>query len=260
MKRIASLFVLLVLAIARPLPAHAQSHEEGETRARRLFAVGRYAEALDIYSRLYAETGHPTYMRNIGRCFQSLGEPDKAIGSFREYLRQVPELPPEQRAQVEGYIREMQELKHQRASQTPPPATAPVVTPAPAPSAAVATTPEPATPLGARRTGALVAAGGTVVGLAIGTVFGLRAIARRSDSDPHCPRDVCDARGYQLDREAHTAALISDVAVAAGLLSAGLATYLFLTSGDAARPSEITLQVRPPAGRHPGGVLLGATF
>ena len=45
---------------------------------------------------------HPTYMRNIARCFQNMGQPDKAMLSFREYLRQSTDLTPEPRAQVEG--------------------------------------------------------------------------------------------------------------------------------------------------------------
>ena len=37
---------------------------------------------------------HPTYLRNIARCHQNLGNPDKAISSFREYLRKARDLHP----------------------------------------------------------------------------------------------------------------------------------------------------------------------
>src|SRR5581483_8458218 len=87
-----------------------------EMKARGLFARGRYAEALEIYVTLYAETAHPTYIRNIGRCYQNLGEADKAISTFREYLRQAKALTPPQRGEIEGYIREMEELKQKRES------------------------------------------------------------------------------------------------------------------------------------------------
>ena len=85
-------------------------------QAREAFAAGRYQEALDIYVKLYAEKLHPNYLRNIGRCYQNLGDPDKAIGSFREYLRKARNLPPGSAQEIEGYIREMEELKRQRAA------------------------------------------------------------------------------------------------------------------------------------------------
>src|SRR5678810_760815 len=78
----------------------AQSKDEREVQARELFGFGKYAEALAIFGRLYAETAHPTYLRNIGRCYQNLGEPDKAINAFREYLRQVKNLSADQRTAV----------------------------------------------------------------------------------------------------------------------------------------------------------------
>ena len=61
-------------------------------KARTHFAAGEYKQALDIYARLYAETMHPTYLRNIARCHQNLGDADKAISSFREYLRKARDL------------------------------------------------------------------------------------------------------------------------------------------------------------------------
>src|SRR6185369_1898085 len=106
------LLALLVTLAARP--ALAQTSGDQEKQAREAFALGNYTGALEIYGRLYAETAHPTYLRNIGRCYQNLGEPEKAISSFREYLRQGKNVTADQRAQIEGYIREMEELKRQR--------------------------------------------------------------------------------------------------------------------------------------------------
>src|SRR5262245_58372502 len=110
--------VLLLNLVA--MPAYGQQAarpiEQREMTARQLFAVGKYSEALDIYGGLYAETAHPTYLRNIGRCYQNMGEPDRAISSFNEYLRQARDLPADQRAIIDGYIREMEDLKRQRAA------------------------------------------------------------------------------------------------------------------------------------------------
>ena len=91
-------------------------------QAREAYAAGRYQDALDIYVKLYAEKLHPNYLRNIGRCYQNLGEPDKAISSFREYLRKARNLAPGEREEIEGYIREMEELKRSRRRPASPPA------------------------------------------------------------------------------------------------------------------------------------------
>ena len=95
--------------------AAAASAEDQDLKARKLFAAGDYRQALELYVNLYAETLHPTYLRNIGRCQQNLGEADKAIGSFREYLRKAKDLSPAQRQEIEGYIAEMEELKRKQA-------------------------------------------------------------------------------------------------------------------------------------------------
>jgi tetratricopeptide (TPR) repeat protein len=112
-------FLLAVLsAQAAAAPARTDPRE---MKARELFAAQRYQDALDLYVKLYAEKLHPNYLRNIGRCYQNLGDPDKAIGSFREYMRKAKSLPAEERAEIEGYIKEMEDLKKQRETPPPPP-------------------------------------------------------------------------------------------------------------------------------------------
>jgi hypothetical protein len=82
-----------------------------EMSAREAFAAGRYQDALDLFVKLYAEKLHPNYLRNIARCYQNMGEPDRAIGSFREYLRKAHKVTAADRAEVDGYIAEMEQLK-----------------------------------------------------------------------------------------------------------------------------------------------------
>jgi tetratricopeptide (TPR) repeat protein len=118
--------LVLMLALASPAAALAAGDEGAELKARTHFAAGEYKEALEIYARLYAETMHPTYLRNIARCYQNLGIPDKAISSFREYLRKARDLSPDQRAEIDGYLAEMEQLKQ---SKTSGPATAPSAPP-----------------------------------------------------------------------------------------------------------------------------------
>ena len=68
-----------------------------EIKAREDFAAGRFQEALDIFARLYAESLHPNYLRNIGRCYQGLQNPDRAIATFHDYLRKAKGITPDER-------------------------------------------------------------------------------------------------------------------------------------------------------------------
>jgi len=129
--------------------AAATDAEDQDLRARKLFAGGDYRQALDIYVSLYAETLHPTYLRNIARCQQNLGEADKAIASFREYLRKAKDLSAAQRQEIDGYIAEMEDLKRRQAGggsgARAPSGAAPAVSVAAPPAAANLAAPAPAT-------------------------------------------------------------------------------------------------------------------
>jgi hypothetical protein len=147
--------LLAVALIAAALTATAQSADTREVEARKAYAAGRYKEAVDIYSNLYATTLHPTYLRNIGRCYQNLEEPQLAIKSYQEYLRKGSVTPAERR-EIDGFIAEMEALKKQQAAATPSPTpAAPAPAPpvptmpaaaAPAPRSAVVATPAPSAP------------------------------------------------------------------------------------------------------------------
>jgi hypothetical protein len=118
--------------------------DKRELQAREDFAAGRYQEAVDIFAKLYAEKLHPNYLRNIGRCYQNLGQPEKAISAFREYLRKAKTVSADERAEVDGYIKEMEDLeaRKQAPAATPPPSASPPASPlpsaAPMPAAAPA--------------------------------------------------------------------------------------------------------------------------
>jgi hypothetical protein len=149
---------LMIVALGPEVQA---ATDKRELQAREDFAAGRYQEAVEIFAKLYAEKLHPNYLRNIGRCYQNLGQPEKAISAFREYLRKAKTVNADERAEVEGYIKEMEDLEarqqaQERAPATPPPSASPPAPPlpsaalmpaaAPADGATLATTPAPAAP------------------------------------------------------------------------------------------------------------------
>jgi hypothetical protein len=108
------LLSIFALALALGAARADAGGDQRELKAREDFAAGRYQQALDAFAKLYAETLHPTYLRNIGRCYQNLGEPDRAITSFRDYLRKAKGISSDERKEVEGFISEMEELKRQK--------------------------------------------------------------------------------------------------------------------------------------------------
>jgi hypothetical protein len=112
----------------------ARADRATEMKAREAFASGRYDDALGLFAKLYAETLHPVYLRNIGRCHQKMREPQKAIDAFKDYLAKSPKsgkdkVSAEERTEIEGYIKEMEALRESsgahddviRSGQTTPP-------------------------------------------------------------------------------------------------------------------------------------------
>jgi tetratricopeptide (TPR) repeat protein len=110
-----------------------EKQDPREMQAREAFAAGNYKDALEFYTKLYAEKLHPTYLRNIGRCYQNLDDRDHAISSFREYLRKAKDLPVDERAEVEGYIKELEDAKQKAAAVEAEKAKPVPLTPAPPP-------------------------------------------------------------------------------------------------------------------------------
>jgi tetratricopeptide (TPR) repeat protein len=149
---LAALVLIGLLAQAAPgQAAGPKAKESRELRAREAFAIGHYQEAIDLYGKLYAEKLHPTYLRNIGRCYQKLKEPDKAIDTFRDYLSRAKNLPANEQKEIEGYIAEMEALKERQAAekaQAAKPPARPTEAAAPAALPPVAPTPklQPAQP------------------------------------------------------------------------------------------------------------------
>jgi hypothetical protein len=116
---------------------------------------------------------------------------------------------------------------------------------------------------GNRRTIGYVVGGAGVVLLAVGGYFGLRTLSKKSDSDAHCPGNVCDAQGVSSSDDAHRAANVANVGVGLGLVAAGVGTWLVLTStttSDAPPASAGKLRLMPTAGPRGGALSLTGAF
>jgi serine/threonine-protein kinase len=100
-----------------------------------------------------------------------------------------------------------------------------------------------------RAIGLVVGAVG-VVGLGVGTAFGLMAKSTYDNSNAHCVANQCDATGHDFRQSAFGKATVSDVTFGVG--AAGLigGAVLFLTapkrhSGEPSQPALLTPVVGP---------------
>ncbi len=107
-------FVLLLSLVLAVRPALA---DDPATRAARrhfdrgekLFALGKFDDALDEYQKAFDAKPIPDFLFNIGQCYRNLGDYDSAIFSYRKYLTAAPDAA--NRAQVEQLITELEARK-----------------------------------------------------------------------------------------------------------------------------------------------------
>ncbi|HEX6272859.1 MAG TPA: hypothetical protein VFZ53_07465, partial [Polyangiaceae bacterium] len=89
--------------------------------------------------------------------------------------------------------------------------------------------------------------GAGVVGLGIGTAFGLSAISQNSESnDAGCKQNECTTEAAQIRKDAQAAGNVSTVAFIAGgaLLAAGVVVYLTAPSSSE-KPGAARLVLGP---------------
>lgn len=123
--------IVLACAIASaPMLAHAQPKETPAAgakdgalerakrafkRGERLFAIGRFQEALAAYEEAYEAKPLPEFLFNIGQCHRNLGSYSEAVFSFQSYLNKKPDAP--NRAAVETLISELTAKREEQLEQ-----------------------------------------------------------------------------------------------------------------------------------------------
>jgi hypothetical protein len=131
--------------------------------------------------------------------------------------------------------------------------TVPRLTPVanPQPIAAAPAAPETAAPISAtqgahvdtsspgstQRTIALVTGAVGVVGLGLGSYFGIRAASKNSDAKEACPNRECSAANFKLHEDAQDAATLSNVFVIGGAALLGTGIVLYFTAPKKETPS-----------------------
>src|SRR3954453_24118920 len=89
--RLLALCFLCFVALA-PRPAFAddpatRSAKRHFERGEKLFALGKFDDALDEYQKAFDAKPIPDFLFNIGQCYRNLGDYDQAIFSFKKFLK-----------------------------------------------------------------------------------------------------------------------------------------------------------------------------
>jgi hypothetical protein len=133
------------------------------------------------------------------------------------------------------------------AEASAPPPIAPTPTPTPAPAAPAPAPVSPSRPSdgSTQRILGLVVGGVGIVGIGVGSAFGLIAKSKNDSTSGHCNGSVCDAPTISTLSDAKTDATISTIGFAAGgaLLAGGVVLYLLAPSA----PSSTGVRFTPGA-------------
>ncbi len=115
------------------------------------------------------------------------------------------------------------------------------------------------------RAGTYIAGGFGLLGIGVGTYFGLRAIDEHKQADPFCSETSCQRAGFDHNQDAVRDAWISDAAFGVGLVGVGLAVYWLVVPDSSSSRSNVGVtasnwRVEPLAAPHGGGVRVGSTW
>ena len=127
----------LCFTIAAPARVHAEdvatrASKRHYERGEKLFALGKFDEALDEYQKAFDAKPLPDLLYNIAQCYRNLNDYDQAIFSFKKYLKLLPDAPDKDK--VEKQIEELEEKKARGEGQKlikkppPPPPEKPIYT------------------------------------------------------------------------------------------------------------------------------------
>jgi tetratricopeptide (TPR) repeat protein len=230
------------------------------------YAEGRYEEALAAFQEAYTLSGRPQLLFNVSNALERLGRYADAVDALEKYLasgkakdrdvvqkrlanlkKRVEEQKKEQdrTAKEEEDKRAKAEAERKKTEGDAPTPPAPPAQPAPE-------RPTPVVPI------LLIGVGGAA--LVTGGVFGILTLSARSDASKGCkeaPRgNLCTGDvSSAIDRE-KTFGLVTDIALASGIVLAGVGVYMLVSGGrDSAKVRALANSPVRVAGRPGGGGL-----
>lgn len=227
----------------------AQQHFQA---AKDLYATGAYREAIaELEQARTLDPKAKDLVFNLGIVHEKLGKFDEAITFFRQYIA-METVTAAERAKAENVIKRIEGAKREVAAATPAAtSTAPVGTGTEQPP------PAEDTSHGRVDAATITAASIGIVGLGVGTAFGILALSNKPSNFVTGKDGTFDKLQSKND-DAHTQAIVADVGFIVGAAGLGAAAFLFF--GRTKVPQRTG--VLPSAAPLPGGgaVMLGGSF
>jgi tetratricopeptide (TPR) repeat protein len=266
MMGIARELILAVLVLVAAVPAAGLTEEEERAKAHFLagqsyYEQASYADALKEFGEAFRISHRPALLYNIARCYEGMGQLDKAVENLQSYLQATPQA--DDREAIQSRIKNLQDRMQTAATEEPmrmrppprevekppmapmaPEVKTPPLTVAPPPPAP----PRPTTPSRHRRWTWIVGGVGLgLLGAALGT--GIASQLSYNDLGQKCMSNICSASQSSEIASGKQLALATDVLWPIGAAAMVGAIVLFAVEG---RHASAHAMVTPS----PGGVAL----
>jgi tetratricopeptide (TPR) repeat protein len=226
------------------------------------YKLGRFEISLAEYTSAYQSYPAPALLLDIGQCHRMLKEYERALFSYKGYLRDAPDA--KNRPVVEGLIAEMEQSLAAEAAAAKPqadPRDHAVDSVSPAPAAPAEPSTAPVVPAGdGRRLGkqqilAIASAGVGVVGLGVGVALGAVALSQKGAAETACPASACPTQdGVAKWSTAAATGNASTVALVIGGVGIAGAAVLWFTA------PRVTTGPNAQVGLGPGTLQLRGTW
>ena len=130
---LALVLVMLFASVAHAEDPSMRAAKRHFDRGEKLFALGKFDEALDEYQKAFDAKPIPDFLFNIGQCYRNLGDYDQAIFSFKKFLKLEPDAPNKEAVdklieELEAKQSEGQGQKITRKKEPPPEPSKPIYT------------------------------------------------------------------------------------------------------------------------------------
>ena len=234
------LVVLFLVAGAAPGVAAAQDAADrpGQVEFQvgvTYYDAGRFLEAARAFEQSYEASRAPEILYNVYVAYRDAGRIDEAASALRRYLADAPQI--RERAVLQGRLRSLdQQIAERDAARRPEPNHEPDVVRQPDPRHDPDPDADPeATPddRGSAPVLPWILTGAGTVALIASGVLGLTVMSTYDELDSMCVDGTCPAE-LEDDRDrAETRAVLADVLLGAGIISAGIGIVLLVTGAGA---------------------------
>jgi tetratricopeptide (TPR) repeat protein len=236
----------------------AQQHFQ---RAKELYASGAYREAIaELEQARTLDPKAKDLVFNLGIVHEKLGKFDEAVAFFREYL-EMDTVTTSERAKAENIIKRVEGAKREvpvaASTGSNPSSTSPASDAPPAPQP----TPEDE-PRGRIDVATITVGSVALVGLGVGTAFGILALANKPNSGEFTTsRDGSYDTLKSKANDANTQAIVADVGFGVGIAAALVTAYLYFGRPRDPKPASVVRVLPSVAALPSGGVMmLGGSF